>query len=56
MVAILAAGFFMRKDHQGWAFVTTAVTIAFSLVTAFLIMFPRVMISTIDPSFQPDDL
>lgn len=52
IAAILVTGFFLRKGLQGWAFVTTAVTIAFSLVTAFLIMFPRVMISTIDPSYS----
>jgi cytochrome d ubiquinol oxidase subunit II len=49
MAAILLTGFFVRKDRQGWAFLTTAVAIAFSLVTAFLIMYPRVMISSIDP-------
>jgi len=52
MVAILLTGFFVRKDRPGWAFVTTAVTIAFTLVTAFLIMYPRVMISSIDPSYS----
>jgi cytochrome d ubiquinol oxidase subunit II len=52
MVAILLTGFFVRRDRQGWAFVTTAITIAFSLVTMFLIMYPRVMISSIDPSYS----
>lgn len=52
MVAILLTGFFVRKDRQGWAFLTTAVAIAFSLVTAFLIMYPRVMISSIDPAYS----
>ena len=31
---------------------TTAVAIAFSLVTAFLIMYPRVMISSINPEYS----
>jgi cytochrome d ubiquinol oxidase subunit II len=52
MVAILLAGFFLRKMRQGWAFVTTAVAIAFSLVTAFLILYPRVMISSINPEYS----
>jgi cytochrome d ubiquinol oxidase subunit II len=52
MVAILLTGFFVRKDRQGWAFLTTALAIAFSLVTAFLIMYPRVMISSIDPRYS----
>jgi len=52
MVAILLTGFFLRKMRQGWAFVTTAVAIAFSLVTAFLILYPRVMISSINPEYS----
>jgi cytochrome bd ubiquinol oxidase subunit II len=50
VVAMLAAGFFIRKGNEGWAFTMTAISLAFSLVTAFLIMFPRVMISTLDPA------
>jgi cytochrome d ubiquinol oxidase subunit II len=52
MVAILLTGYFVRKDFMGWAFVTTAVSIAFALVTAFLYMFPNVMISTLDPAWS----
>jgi cytochrome d ubiquinol oxidase subunit II len=50
--AMLAAGYFIRKEHEGWAFAMVAASLAFSLVTAFLIMFPRVMISTIDPAYS----
>jgi cytochrome d ubiquinol oxidase subunit II len=52
MVAILLTGFFLRKKSHGWAFVTTAVAIAFSLVTMFLILYPRVMISSINPEYS----
>ena len=52
MVSILLTGHFLRKDRHGWAFVTTAVAIAFSLVMMFLIMYPRVMISSIDPRYS----
>ncbi len=52
MAAILLCGFFIRKNYDGWAFVTAAVAIAFSVVTAFLIMFPRVMISSLDAAFS----
>jgi len=52
MVSILLTGFFLRKMRQGWAFVTTALAIAFSLVTAFLILYPRVMISSINPLYS----
>lgn len=52
MVAILLAGYFIRKQREGWAFLMTAVSIAFALITAFMIMFPRVMISSLDPSYS----
>jgi cytochrome d ubiquinol oxidase subunit II len=44
MAAILAAGYFIRKKLDGWAFLMTAITIAFSLVTLFMILYPNVMI------------
>lgn len=50
--AILATGYFIRSQREGWAFAMTAVTIAFATTTVFLIMFPRVMISTLDPTFS----
>jgi cytochrome d ubiquinol oxidase subunit II len=52
VAAMLGAGFFIRKKQEGWAFALVAVSLAFSLVTAFLIMFPRVMISTINPAYS----
>ncbi len=35
---------------SGWAFGLTSVTIAFTFVTMFLIMYPRVMISSLNPA------
>ena len=52
MAAILLSGYFIRKDMQGWAFVTTLLTIAFSVVTTFMILYPRVMVSSLDPSYS----
>jgi cytochrome bd ubiquinol oxidase subunit II len=52
VVALLLSGFFIRKHYDGWAFVTAAAAIAFSVVTAFLVMFPRVMISSLNPTFS----
>jgi cytochrome d ubiquinol oxidase subunit II len=52
MVAILVAGYFIRKKMDGWAFLMTGVTIAFALITMFRIMFPRVMISSLNPEWS----
>jgi len=37
---------------MGWAFGMTAITIAASLTTFFLMLYPHVMISTIDPAYS----
>jgi len=52
MAAVMLVGYFLAKKLNGWAFVMTALTIATSLITAFLIMFPRVMISTLNPEWS----
>ena len=49
IAAILITGFFLYKKLNGWAFAMTSVTIAFTLVTMFLIMYPQVMISNPNP-------
>ncbi len=50
--AILAAGYFLRKKREGWAFGMTAVTIIFSVATIFLVLFPRVMVSSLDETLS----
>ncbi len=50
MVAILLAGYFMRNKKNGWAFIMTSLTITTALITMFMILYPRVMISSISPA------
>lgn len=52
MIAIMAAGYFIRKEYNGWAFGLTSITIAFSLITMFAILFPRVMVSSTNPDWS----
>jgi cytochrome d ubiquinol oxidase subunit II len=52
MVGILLAGYFLRRKMDGWAFAMNAVTIAFSLVTVFMILFPRVMVSSLNDAWS----
>lgn len=52
MTALLAAGYFIRKQWEGWAFAATAVSIALALATCLTILFPRVMVSSLDPSYS----
>jgi len=52
MFAILLAGYFIRRRRDGWAFAMTSVTITFSLITLFMILFPRVMVSSLNPDWS----
>jgi len=52
IIAILASGYFLRKEMDGWAFTMTAVTISLTLVTLFMILYPRVMISSLNPAWS----
>jgi len=45
-LALLAAGYFIRRKRDGWAFGMTALTLALVVVMFFVILFPNVMIST----------
>lgn len=48
--AAVVAGYFIRKKMMGWAFLMTGITIAFAVVTAFMILYPNVMVSSITPA------
>ncbi|MEJ2752181.1 MAG: cytochrome d ubiquinol oxidase subunit II, partial [Chloroflexota bacterium] len=52
IVTILLAGYFIRKEMISWAFVMTALTILFTVATAFLILYPDVLVSSIDPAYS----
>ena len=52
MAAILVAGYFIRKKLDGWAFLMTTLTIAASLITMFMILYPNVMISSENPAWN----
>ncbi|MEW5717601.1 MAG: cytochrome d ubiquinol oxidase subunit II, partial [Chloroflexota bacterium] len=51
-VALLAVFGFLRTKREGWAFAMTALAIVATVVTLFLTLFPRVMISSTDPKFN----
>ena len=52
IVAILLAGFFIRRKMEGWAFAMTGLAITLTLVTEFMILFPRVMVSSLNPKWS----
>jgi cytochrome d ubiquinol oxidase subunit II len=50
--AILAAGWFIRTRRSGWAFAMTALTIVMTVITVFRGLYPRVMVSSLNPEWS----
>ncbi len=51
-VALLASGWLVWQKQHGWAFITTALTIALSTGTLAMGLYPRVMVSSLDPGWS----
>jgi cytochrome d ubiquinol oxidase subunit II len=51
-LSLLLTGYFLRIKRNGWAFAMTAISIATTTITLFMILFPRVMVSSLDPAFS----
>jgi cytochrome d ubiquinol oxidase subunit II len=52
LFALLSAGYLIHRERMGWAFVMTTLSIVFSVATLFVALFPRVMVSSLDPSWS----
>jgi cytochrome d ubiquinol oxidase subunit II len=50
--ALLAAGWLVRARKTGWAFVSGALTIVFISLMVFMGLYPRLLISSLDPAFS----
>ncbi len=51
-ITLLSVPFLVYTEHDGWAFLLNAVTIACSSATVFYDLFPRVMLSSLDPAWN----
>lgn len=51
VLALAVSGWFIRNGRAGWAFTMTSISIVLSTLTMFLLLFPRVLISNLDPAF-----
>jgi cytochrome bd ubiquinol oxidase subunit II len=52
MAALVLAGGFMLFRHSGWAFAMTGLSIILLTLTVFLGLFPRVMVSSLNPAWS----
>lgn len=51
-LALLASGWLLRQKRSGWAFAMTGLAIALTVVTIFSGLFPRVMVSSLNPEWS----
>lgn len=51
-LALLSVRYFIGAKRYGWAFIMTGITIALSTITVFLGLFPRVMVSSLNPNYS----
>jgi cytochrome bd ubiquinol oxidase subunit II len=51
-LAVIAAGMLAWDRREGWAFAATSVTMAICIVTIFVDLYPRVMVSSISPAYD----
>ncbi|NCC32991.1 MAG: cytochrome d ubiquinol oxidase subunit II, partial [Chloroflexia bacterium] len=50
--ALFAAAYFVHIGRLGWAFLMTSVNIGLSVITIFMALFPRVMVSSLNPAWS----
>ncbi len=50
-VALLAAGWYAKQGNDKLAFVMTSLTVVFTTIMVFAGLFPRILISSLDPAF-----
>jgi cytochrome d ubiquinol oxidase subunit II len=50
--ALLSAGALIHRERMGWAFTMTTLTILFTVATLFVSLYPRVMVSSLDPAWS----
>ena len=52
VAALLAAGWLIRSRREGWAFAMTGLAIALTIITLFMGLYPRVLVSSLNPAWS----
>lgn len=52
VITLLVAGYFIYRNRSGWAFVMMVLSILFAVGTMFMILYPRVLVSSLDPAWS----
>ena len=51
-LAVVAAAWSIESDHEGWSFAATALTMALTVLSIFVHLFPNVMVSSTNAKFN----
>jgi cytochrome d ubiquinol oxidase subunit II len=51
-VALLVTGWLIRTRKSGWAFITGSLTVIFATVMVFTGLYPRILVSSLDPAWS----
>jgi cytochrome bd ubiquinol oxidase subunit II len=51
-LAIISVKWFLNNNKDGWGFIMTGLTIILSTITVFMGLFPRVMVSSLNPDWS----
>ncbi len=52
VLSLFAVGWFIKQNKMGWAFIINSLAILFSTSTIFRILYPRVLVSSLNPDFS----
>lgn len=52
VLALLGAGYFIFRGRSGWAFVMVILSIVFAVSSLFMILYPRVLVSSLNPAWS----
>ena len=50
--SLVSAGALIHREKMGWAFAMTTLTILFTVATLFIYLYPRVMVSSLNPEWS----
>ncbi|HEY5268770.1 MAG TPA: cytochrome d ubiquinol oxidase subunit II [Anaerolineales bacterium] len=51
-VTLLVTGWLIRAGESGWAFTTGSLTVVFTTIMVFAGLYPRILVSSLDPSWS----
>ncbi len=52
VLALVSVIFLLQKNAAGWAFAMTSIAIAFSTITIFMALYPRLLVSNLNPAWS----